>query len=1163
MTYTPTVSPEDDRPSSSSYIITRSPPDNYTCNKLPEICSPFGLERFPAYQFTARLRNFEPDLKEVLVVSSTASTDIGLFTRSTKPLSSEGPVDTFTATTMSEDSRRAVLPMTDDMADTSPIGLALDLSCKDPVANPITGEETESSGHPLPEILILNNDGVLSSWWFVYSDSIRQQKPYHAITGATPAAPQQVPSTPMAPPAEKPKPASGQSGFGQPAFGQPAFGKPSFGTPALGSSQPSTQPSGGPSFGASTPLGRGGGHTSGSPSMLGQKTHAFGQATALGGGASTTGPQSAMGGFGSFAQQGPSTTGAGGGPGASPFSGSGFSSFAGGGGFAALGGQKPQQSTESPFSQTTGTSPFASAERPAFGGAQTFGSQPAATTSPSADSQAGGATGNFGLGSNGFVLGSSFQQDKTATTKEDKPAQPSGAFSLGSAFGNLLNDTNPTNTAAASPPSSAPAPTIAASTTSTFPGQDAPTSLPSLFGASRPQEPQKPAETTTPTSSFTQPSPAETQKGPPSQQQHSPPVLTTEPSLSESTVKVEAPSEPEPEPEPVEKIPEPSFPPEPPLPPEPTSKTVYAPGDTSASSSNSKASIDEAPLPPDFVKPKPKPKPPQEDPVPLPEESEGENAEFEDSGEDVPNEGHQVKSFTSRESSFGGPVYKAATGVPLPKASELEKKPAAPKPLFGEIAQATLPPPKLPENSRRLTPRSPSPVRDRRAENVGKTDGIRSTSAPSAPGRALSQRKATLESSMLANQVTPPAADEEEALEDKTAPVEPQPRPQPEAEQLELVEDNEDEQLHADLQRPLSPAPSLDPFLPHQDYSGESFKPGIPGQIERLYRDINSMIDTLGINSRSLSAFLLYQETKKESDYKRWLRTLEGDRATDLLNEKLLLSEIDKLPRGVERLHEALEKGQVHGIHEKLEKCRQLVGKDVATLRGQCASMRRTLDSHTDVQAIASAPLSAEQSSLQQDLRQSFTDIQSKLADLERDISQLRAGVADASQPDSSAKGSARPSVEAVTSTINTMTNMAEKKSGDIDVLEAQMKKLGIDHACSSSVGSPRPSRGTETSPFQTPQRKQLRFPMTPGSRDTADGVAHTAYHTPDSAGRLRSSLLGKSPLDGANGSPSPEVVPADDVSRYRARTQRRKELAGHVRTALQGRKGKIRALDG
>jgi nucleoporin NUP159 len=313
------------------------------------------------------------------------------------------------------------------------------------------------------------------------------------------------------------------------------------------------------------------------------------------------------------------------------------------------------------------------------------------------------------------------------------------------------------------------------------------------------------------------------------------------------------------------------------------------------------------------------------------------------------------------------------------------------------------------------------------------------------------------------------------------------------------------------------------------------------------------MIDTLGINARSLSAFVLYQQSKKESDYKRWLRTLQSERASELLGEKLLLSEVDKLIQGVEVLEGALQKGEVRGIHEKLEKCHQLLARDVSTLRERCAGMQRIIDAHTDALAIASAPLSAEQLSLQQDLRQSSTEMQSKLTELERGVTQLRAGLADASRPEADANGQARPrpTVEAVTSTINTMTTMAEKKSGDVDMLEAQIRKLGID--VSRAPSSHSPARNVDGSPFQTPQ-KQIRFPLSPGSRDLTDGGSRSAYHTPESSGRFRTSLLGRSTATA--------LVLPDDASQWREKSQRKKEIAGQVRTALGSRKVKVRASD-
>ena len=513
LVYTPTVASEDDRPSSSYYIVTRQQPGNFVFNKLPEVCSPFGLERYPPYQFTARLRNFEPDLKDALVVASTASTDIGLFTKSSKHLGTpaEGQTaDVFTATTL-DDSRRAVLPMTEDFADTTPIGLALDLSSKKPVPTPIPGGDIDDSGHPLPEILLLNNEGILSSWWFVYSDSIKQGKPYNGLGGAKPSsqpALQQQTSSLMAPP-ETPKPTFGQPAFGKPSLPQPAFSKPAFGTPStLGANRPQ------PTFGTPSTLGSSqqasttpAGPTFGTPSILGQRGPAFGQATPLGGGRPAFGQTSALGGFGS-----PSST-----SGASPSAGGGFSSFASGGGFAAF-ANKSASGTSAFAQPSSATSPFANA-------GQAFGS----TTAAPAQKETG-TTGNFGLGSGGFVLGSTFKPDTTAP-KDERPAEPSGGLSLGSAFSNLLNDTDEmaTDKKETSPPVPEPAPAPM------FGKPSAP------FGLPTPQEQAKPAEIvnpfgpkptgTTPTSSFAQPSPFAALKQPSTPS--TPPSLISQPSLSD------------------------------------------------------------------------------------------------------------------------------------------------------------------------------------------------------------------------------------------------------------------------------------------------------------------------------------------------------------------------------------------------------------------------------------------------------------------------------------------------------------------------------------------------------------------------------------------------------------------------------------------------------
>ncbi|KAK2750571.1 hypothetical protein FQN57_002642 [Myotisia sp. PD_48] len=1137
--YTPnSATPENSPPVSFYYIITRTPPDQYQFNKLPEVCAPFGLERFPAYQYVARLRKYPPDLQDVLVVSSTASTDIGLFTKSGKGLA-QATTAVFTSATMSEDSRRATLPMTEDMNDTSPVGMALDLSSTDVVPSPIQGDETKDSANPLPAILVLTNDGVLSGWWFVYTDAIKNKAPYPGLAVVKDSQ-QPQPAVPATAP-QATNPPSGQSAFGQSGFG--AFN--------LGTGSPLANRS---TFGApSTPGGMGTTTVGfGSPSTMGNRgagvafgSSGFGQPSIFG-----AGNLSAPTGLSGFAGLG-GTDG-------------GFGSFASGAATASA--------SASPFGgiQSTGTSPFATAGQPS--GASPFGGTTPGNQNPFKNAgQAFGSFGatteqakptfGFGQATDSFKLEPTFKPDSTVTMDEDKPEQPNGvqsSLSFGTEFGGMLAQKAETNNI--EKPSEVVRP-VSPEQKSLFKDQEkfATPKFKGLFG-SQSNAPVTP-ESTTPTTSFTMP-PAPTE--PESTTPAAPPLLHSKSSsLSDSIVKVEKPSD-------IEETPSRQVP-EPPLPPESTSKVTYAPGDTSASSSGaSGVEPDEAPapLPPDFLTPtETKEKPEEAAAVTLPEESV-EKAESEGSGEDIGLESSseekdesQLESFKiSPESSFGAGVDKNTAGGLFSKIVPAERKAGEPKQLFGEIAHPVLLPPKRSDSRVRLSPRSPSPVRRHGTKNIARAD-VRSTSAPSAPDRALGRRKATLESSMLSRQLSPPPDDEfEEAKALRASQAQ-----KLAAEFQTLEEDDEDEQLRADLARPISPSPTLDPYLLHEDYSGETDKPGIPGQIELLYRDINTMIDTLGINARSLSSFLLYQESTKENDYKRWLRILQSDRCSDVLNERLLLSEMGKLQQGVDILDESLRKGRVEGVQEKFDRCQQLITKELSTLRGQCSSIRKTLDAHTDAMSVASAPLSAEQSALQQDLRKFATEARSKLADLEKEISIFRARLADSNIDGSGRSGRnvARPTVEAVTSTIATMTNMAEKKSGDVDLLEAQLKRLGLD-----IPGSPAATpSGRDASPFRTPPAKKSmvgRLPTTPGSRSSQDGGGgggRSLYQTPESSHPFRTSLLARD-----SRSPGPDnveiLVGTEDLQKWRAKTARRREIVGHLKTALINRKIKVRPLD-
>jgi nucleoporin NUP159 len=236
----------DDMAQVSDYFIVNRVPrtHNYTFQALPEVCPAFGLNRSPACQFIARLRKFEPHIEDLLILASTTSFELGVVTKTDAPLSSEQSVtDSYTLTMPADDSRRAQLPLSLTEGDTSPIGLALDLSAKDSIVSPLPSDpEIEQSPGPLPNILTLNHEGLLCSWWIIYADSIREKKTYAGFvaSGATEQAQKQTTPVPTPnmppPPSGLVQPAFGQSGFGQSGFAsQQPFAKPAASTFGTGS----------------------------------------------------------------------------------------------------------------------------------------------------------------------------------------------------------------------------------------------------------------------------------------------------------------------------------------------------------------------------------------------------------------------------------------------------------------------------------------------------------------------------------------------------------------------------------------------------------------------------------------------------------------------------------------------------------------------------------------------------------------------------------------------------------------------------------------------------------------------------------------------------------------------------------------------------------------
>jgi nucleoporin NUP159 len=1202
--------------------------------KISDPAGPYGLNRSPPHHFLLRLRDFPPNLQDVLIIASTASTDIGLFSRSKVPLSGDKPADkisgVFTMTEMSDDSRRAQLPMTGDLGDTSPIGLALDLSSTENVAKPIPSDEMDESPTPLPALMLLNNEGVLASWWIVYSDSIRQNTIYPGLVSAGGASQAQQSS-----PAPTQTSTSLFGGSSKPTFGLPTFGAPNT-VSAFGSARPATA-FGAPSLPGSSTTG-----TFGAPSSLGKSRSQWGAPST-----STTAPSlnAAFGSFGSTPATG--TTPAFGAP---AF---GATSSALSFGSSGLPGSRPSPwgtagsiATTSAFGQAGGLgkptsvfgtlTPSAGAVAPSSGGFASFASKggfaaaaPApkatgsifgpksasgsfATPSPSpggntsspfsnTSNNTGSKTSNL-FGSNNFVLGSTFKADNSTENDDLEPSNGAKSSFFGGTFGNALGETAK-QTAIEMPQSNEadmdtteedtkpeeplkPDSTTPASTPAALKNQflksTAPTSR--LFG------------TTSPTSSDSAVKPAFSAGfgfGKPAEQRRSEGFSfgglnkTVTPGPATSTSPATQPSAASPNPVPPKIKEEPASDgevgalgdkvPEAPLPPDTTSKTSFAAGESSVSSAGT-----DAPLPPDFI-PKAAPKPTQpsqlanaslESPIPrdlIPPndvpggpEDEGDNSKFstddededdnhhreegseEGSGEDIakdlsPISGtNQTAEFTP-QSSFRGLNNRSPESsvfTKIQKSGLLNPQ----RSVYGEIDRSVpvLPPPKV-----QTSPRSPSPVRSALPGRLWRPDASRSVSAPGAASQLLASQRLPGRVAGPSQSTFALSLEQQKAEEKRRAEL----RARKEAEETQALVDDDDIMMQKYLSSDLKATRTLDEFVAHSDYVGQTSVDSIPAQVETVYRDINSMIDTLGLNARALKCFIM-GHTEQYKEEGRTRDDLEDD-------EDWCLVEIDNLSAVVEKdLARELKNGRVKDVAAKLETCDDLQ-KDLIRLRAKHDDIKKILVSHSDPSHIAIAraqSLSAEQAAQQHDLRRDFTRFQKLLSEAEEGLTILKAKIVSQATSNGKSNGSGGPTVEAVMRTISKMTSMAEKRSGDIDVLEGQMRKLRFS---STARGGSR-----EGSPFATPQNSRASL-CTPGTSS-----AYALYYTPESIKDNSRGFQGS--LVSSTGSYSRSSPPrkklsgftAEQKTQLRTKLARKKEVTGRLRAALQKAGTNVRLMD-
>ncbi|KAL1841615.1 hypothetical protein VTJ49DRAFT_6792 [Mycothermus thermophilus] len=1132
--------------------------------------------------------DFEPNLQDLLLVSSTANESVGLLSRSKTPLASDKPstAGVFTTTELSDDSRRAQLPMGEDLTETFPIGGALDLSSKEKVYKPIPADEIEYSPGPLPGLWLLNNEGVLAAWWIVYNESIRGGTIYQGLVTGETAAPtfgSPAPATPTTSAFASPPAASAfgsapaASAFGSPAVKAPAFGSPSVPTPAFGGpSALGAKPSPWSTAGASAPTF---GSSSFGSSAFGSKpaAPAFGQSSTLGMGAKASpwATGSTSGAAPAFGQSGFASVGAS--PGkvfgsAAPSTG-GFASFASKGGFAGL----ASSGGSSIFSSKPSTAPEVSMDTETA-----FPPPSAKTDKPS-------------LGSSPFVLGTTFKADQSAANDNVKPTESKEGKSLfGAGFGLSLD-------AAAKQPAASHSKDEEMKSTTPPPPTEKPKSLFSPPAAEKPKSifsPQSTTPTTTPAPQkfdfksaagtgsglFGGPKPATTgglfggtkpstsgglsnifgaPKQTPSifgtpkkEDGKAAPAKVPEAPLPPDTISSKPSAKPEEAPLPPDSLggaskkdapvlPKQEVTPEPaPLPPDPFPKVKEEPKEVKT------PVVEKAPLPPDFLS-QPAAKPSADLPS-IPdsasdeglsegEEGEEEEQEEEEEGSEAPSEGSGIDvakdlSPTAAPgektpgatpfSSFGGMGGSTFSTI---SRSEVEQ----PRPLFGEISKNA--PPLFPKAAPiPPSPRSPSPIRGPQRSNILRpTEPARSFSAPGGgpqlPGRKPAPPPTTVSFSNQRPPVDPNVQAQRRLAEKKRA-------------EEELLIDPEDQGIQDILRSKIEPTLQMHEFFVAQTKL-QALNPdreGVPGACETLWRDINRMIDILGLNSRSIQAFLLgHQQQAKEGG-----RTNE-----DLDNpDDWVLVEASELGAVLDEEMERCAEGRIQDVEAVRESIKGLA-KDLAKLRAKEEDLRKIISSLVDPeqQAVAkSMPLSAEQAAQQTELRRSYATFSKLLAETEEALTLLKARIASAGGPSGKA---AVPTVDAIIRTINKMTSMAEKRSGDIDVLETQMRKLRLgsvgplDGGTNGTGPSTPGPRSREGSPFVTPQR-HLKSPL--------------ALASPEKLGssRLRESLASSV---GSVASTATFASPRKKLSMYsdeekralRAREAQRKAKLGMLRESL------------
>jgi nucleoporin NUP159 len=1099
------------------------------------------LRQLPPRYTVTRLQKWAPDLDDLLILGATNSADFAMLTKTTAPIAHDQEVVHEYNISMLLDNRRATLPqmLLEEGGDTVLIGEGMDLSSTDKIIKPIpSDEEFWESPFPLPAFLALNHEGFLLAWYVVYDKSIREGTKYPGLveekdrreasssvntpatkplpsalqrTQSTPVSAKQAStsSTPTTPGSSSTVFQSGNATFSripQPTFGQASpFGQSSqpastFGKPSQPSSQPAQSGFGKPSqpgFGAPSAIGSSAfgaaGGAGNRPSPWGsvpQKPNAQGaqnpfvsQAGAsgfakFGSQNNTTSSTSAFSSFGSTSSQSPFSALGGQKPsfsgnsnGSSAFKGlntapsfgstvSVGSSFGDGSTLpswantpAPQSGSKFGQDTASQAASSFVTSSFGSSKESDISDADDAQNRERDEATPTPQPPPQQPKNNFGLPqSSGFKLTPSFKGDGTAKDDLPKPPAPSSADLFGGAFASALGDT-------ASKP-------------------EAPKSV---FGGTFGQAPSTPLRQEREPAELGEASttPAFPPKQPPQSK------IPTPASTKTSSVGEDAPLPPDPM---IGKPPKATDDDLPPIAGSPAIK-IEAP-DSDVPSSPLEDGSDKEDEDDFSVEEQDEEDVPEPSPSDVARKTPAQKAAFKFA--DSVNQSPQVRpaaptppAFNSGASSLSGDQSRGASRPPSrPSLFDTVKQTSSPSFFQQSSTPAGFPRSKslfpLPADRAKTAVRSTSPVRPASASVIGV------------------RRQDAFSQSMKSSQfVQQQPAD--------TPPLQPE---------LSDLVDNEDERIRRELASEIVPSRTLEKFIAHADYNGNVTKTGIAAQIEIMYRDMNGMVDTLGLNARSLQSFITYHQRRMQlvrDDLEEV--TDQGEHGS--WEEKYTVGAVEDLDNLESHLEAMLDEGRVLNVFDKLTQLARLV-HDRAKLESKLNDIRRQLINRRDPEraaALRKASLPKELADQQKALRQEYARSLSLLGKAEEASILLKSKLASSGA--TNGRTGAVPTVDAVKKTINRLIQITEKKNNNILLLEAQLKKATLNESAkdrpsssSQTFGTPKLSRSVrrlQQSPLTTPQHtrngisiSELNRSVQTPEQDNTPSKGYGLFYTPE-----------------------------------------------------------------